>query len=106
VAQLSARPGATRSVAELDELGLRPLGGQEPLDLYEIIRQRYEKRPLVVTTNRDIEELIRPLPDPLLATAAMDRLLHHSHLLRLVGDTYRTPRKPTTKKSNKKETTK
>ncbi|MCA9617495.1 MAG: IS21-like element helper ATPase IstB [Myxococcales bacterium] len=90
----------------VDDLGLRPLVGQEPLDLYEIIRERYEKRPLVITTNRDIDELTRLLPDPLLATAAMDRLLHHSHVLRLVGDTYRNPKKPTRQKSIKKENTK
>lgn len=36
----------------------------------------------------------------------MDRLLHHSHVLRLVGDTYRNPKKPNQKKSTKKETTK
>jgi DNA replication protein DnaC len=90
----------------LDDLGLRPLTGQEPLDLYEVIRQRYERRPLVITSNRDIDELTRLLPDPLLASAAMDRLLHHSHVLRLVGDTYRNPKKPNRKKSTKKETTK
>lgn len=93
-------------VLVVDDLGLRPLVGQESLDLYEVIRQRYEKRPLVITTNRDIEELTRLLPDPLLASAAMDRLLHHSHVLRLVGDTYRNPKKPNRKKSTKKEATK
>jgi len=93
-------------VLVVDDLGLRPLAAQEPLDLYELIRQRYEKRPLVITTNREVEELTRLLPDPLLATAAMDRLLHHSHVLRLVGDTYRNPKKPNQKKSTKKETTK
>lgn len=93
-------------VLAIHDLGLRPLTGQEPLDLYEIIRQRYEKRPLVITTNRDIDELTHLLPDPLLASAAMDRLLHHSHVLRLVGDTYRNPKKPDQKKSTKKETTK
>ena len=93
-------------VLVINDLGLRPLAGQEPLDLYEVIRHRYEKRPLVITTNRDIEELTRLLPDPLLASAAMDRLLHHSHVLRLLGDTYRNPKKSIRKKSTKKETTK
>lgn len=93
-------------VIVVDDLGLRPLVGQEPLDLYEVIRQRYEKRPLVITANRDIDELTRLLPDPLLASAAMDRLLHHSHVLRFVGDTYRNPKKSNRRKSTKKETTK
>ena len=90
----------------VDDLGLRPLTAQEPLDLYELIRQRYERRSLVITTNRDIDELTRLLPDPLLATAAMDRLLHHSHVLYLKGETYRNPKDPSRKKSTKKENTK
>ena len=93
-------------VLVVDDLGLRPLAGHEPLDLYEVTRQRYERRPLVITSNRNIEELTKLLPDPLLASAAMDRLLHHSHVLHLVGDTYRNPKRPNRKKSTKKETTK
>src|SRR5690606_19258195 len=93
-------------VLVVDDLGLRPLQDQEPLDLYEIIRQRYERRSLVITTNRDVQELTLLLPDPLLASAAMDRLLHHSHVLRLLGDTYRNPKKTDPKKTNKKETSK
>ena len=44
--------------------------------------------------------------DPLLASAAMDRLLHHSQVIRLVGDTYRNPKKNDPKKTTKKENTK
>jgi DNA replication protein DnaC len=94
------------NVLVVDDLGLRPLAGHEPLDLYEVIRQRYERSPLVITSNRDVDELTRLLPDPLLASAAMDRLLHHSHVIRLEGDTYRNPKKPPRKKSTKKENTK
>ncbi len=97
---------AKLDVLVLDDLGLRPLAGHEPLDLYEVIRQRYERSPLVITSNRDVDELTRLLPDPLLASAAMDRLLHHSHVLRLEGDTYRNPKKPPRKKPTKKENTK
>ncbi|MBT3328229.1 MAG: ATP-binding protein [Gemmatimonadales bacterium] len=94
------------NVLVVDDLGLRPLAGHEPLDLYEVIRQRYERSPLVITSNRDVDELTRLLPDPLLASAAMDRLLHHSHVIRLEGDTYRNPKNPPRKKSTKKENTK
>lgn len=93
-------------VLVVDDLGLRPLAGQEPLDLYEIIRHRYERRSLIITTNRDVDELTRLLPDPLLASAAMDRLLHHSHVIHLRGETYRNPKDPARKKSTKKEKTK
>ena len=43
-------------VLVIDDLGLRPLERDEPLDLYEIIRARYEVGSMVVTSNRAIEE--------------------------------------------------
>jgi DNA replication protein DnaC len=75
----------------VDDLGLRPLSGDEPLDLYEIVRQRYERGATIITSNRSVEELAQLFGDPLLGSAAMDRLLHHAHVLELVGDSYRNP---------------
>jgi DNA replication protein DnaC len=75
----------------VDDLGLRPLGHDEPIDIYEIIRQRYEHGSTVITSNRDIDEWYPLFADPLLASAAMDRLLHHSHVVVMSGDTYRNP---------------
>jgi DNA replication protein DnaC len=77
----------------VDDLGLRPLSYDEPLDLYEVIRQRYERSSTIITSNRDIPEWYPLFGDPLLASAAMDRLLHHSHILILEGESYRTARK-------------
>lgn len=76
----------------IDDLGLRPLNGDEPLDLYEIIRQRYERGSTIVTSNRDEEELGLLFGDALLASASMDRLLHHAHVLVIEGESYRNPR--------------
>lgn len=75
----------------VDDLGLRKLVHDEPLDLYEIIRQRYERTSTIITSNRALEELPPLFGDPLLASAAMDRLLHHSHVLVIEGDSYRNP---------------
>lgn len=75
----------------LDDLGLRPLGGDEPLDLYEVIRQRYERSSTILTSNRALDELAQLFADPLVATAAMDRLLHHAHVIVIEGDSYRNP---------------
>lgn len=76
----------------IDDLGLRPLSADEPVDLYEVIRLRYERAPTIITSNRDETELHALFGDPLLASAAMDRLLHRAHVVRLVGDTYRNPK--------------
>ncbi|HYD47500.1 MAG TPA: IS21-like element helper ATPase IstB [Terriglobales bacterium] len=75
----------------IDDLGLRALRGEEPEDLYEIIRQRYERASTVITSNRAIEEWGSLFGDALLASAAMDRLLHHSHVVVMDGDSYRNP---------------
>ena len=40
----------------IDDLGLRPLRHDEPIDLYEVIRQRYERGSTIITSNRAIEE--------------------------------------------------
>jgi DNA replication protein DnaC len=75
----------------VDDLGLRPFRGDEPEDLYEVIRQRYERGAMILTTNRDIPELAPLFGDALLASAAMDRLLHHAHVVVLDGESYRNP---------------
>lgn len=73
----------------LDDLGLRPLEHTDPVDLYDLIRGRYERGSIVVTSNRDVDELMALFPDALLGNAAIDRLLHHSHVMRLTGKSYR-----------------
>lgn len=75
----------------VDDLGLRPLRHDEPHDLYEIIRRRYERGAMVITSNRAVEEWYPLFGDPLLASAAMDRLLHHAHVIEMQGDSYRNP---------------
>lgn len=75
----------------IDDLGLRTLADHEPDDLFEIIRLRYERGAIVITSNRDEREIARLFGDPLLASAAMDRLLHHAHVLDLEGESYRNP---------------
>lgn len=84
----------------VDDLGLRPLENHEPGDLYEIIRQRYERGSMIITSNRALEEWQPLFGDPLLASAAMDRLLHHSHQLEITGDSFRNP--PRNRKGGKK----
>jgi DNA replication protein DnaC len=75
----------------IDDLGLRPLVSDEPIDLYEIIRGRYERGSTIITSNRAIEEWPPLFGDLLLASAALDRLLHHAHVIEMDGDTFRNP---------------
>ncbi len=75
----------------IDDLGLRPLEGDEPIDLYEIFRERYERGSMIVTSNRALEEWYPLFLDDLMASAAMDRLLHHAHVVVLEGNSFRNP---------------
>jgi len=76
----------------VDDLGLMPLKGDEPADLYELIRLRYERRAIVITSNRSAAEWPGVFGDPLLASAAVDRLRHHAHIIEIDGPSYRDPR--------------
>lgn len=87
----------TPALLLIDDLGLRPLTAEESGDLYEIIRQRYERGALLLTSNRAIEEWPPLFGDALLASAAMDRLLHHAHVLVLEGRSHRNPGGPTSR---------
>ena len=78
----------------LDDLGLRPLSSEEAMDLYELIRLRYERGALLCTSNRAATEWGALFGDALLASAAMDRLLHHASLVVMDGPSYRTQRGP------------
>jgi DNA replication protein DnaC len=76
----------------VDDLGLRGLRDDEPMDLYEVIRHRYEQGAVIITSNRDVDEWPPLFGDTLLAGAAMDRLLHHAHLIPIDGESFRNPR--------------
>jgi len=80
---------STPDLLIVDDLGLRPLESDEPIDLYEVFRQRYERGAMVLTSNRAIEEWPPLFVDELLASAAMDRLLHHAHVLEIDGASFR-----------------
>ncbi|MCK5218049.1 IS21-like element helper ATPase IstB [bacterium] len=73
----------------LDDWGLKPLGHPAADDLYEIICERYERGSLIMTSNRTVEEWPELFGDPLLASASLDRLVHHSHIITITGKSFR-----------------
>lgn len=74
----------------LDDFGLRPLRGREGEDFYEVIGERYERGSILVTSNRDYSEWPEAFGEnPLLASAALDRLAHRAHLITVTGASYR-----------------
>lgn len=73
----------------LDELGLKKLNQNSVDDFYEIISRRYENGSIIITSNKVFEEWARIFYDPVLATAILDRFVHHCHFVVIKGESYR-----------------
>ena len=73
----------------IDELGLKKLNQTSVDDFYEVISKRYEQRSTIITSNKTFEEWGRILFDPVLATAILDRFVHHCNFIVINGESYR-----------------
>lgn len=76
----------------IDDFGLKPLQPPQDEDLHDLISERYERRPTVVTSNLAFHEWGEAFPNRLLGAAVIDRLRHGAYQVVLDGQTYRTPR--------------
>lgn len=73
----------------LDDFGLKPLRPPGPEDLYDVINERYERASIILTSNRDRSEWAALFGEPLLASAALDRLTHGAHFVEITGASFR-----------------
>lgn len=74
----------------LDEVGFQPLERDDATFLFETINKRYAAaKSTIVTSNKSYGQWHEIFPDPVLAVALLDRLLHHSTTLNIRGDSYR-----------------
>ena len=73
----------------LDDYGVRPLTDIQQADLYEVIAARYERRSMIITSNRDFQEWAQVFANPLMGSAAMDRLVHRAIKIVIEGKSYR-----------------
>lgn len=73
----------------LDELGFLPMDATASNHLFQVVAQAYEHRSLIVTSNRSFQDWGSIFASASIATAALDRLLHHANILNLQGDSYR-----------------
>jgi DNA replication protein DnaC len=73
----------------VDELGYLPLEPNAAHLFFQLISRRYERGAILLTSNRSVGEWGTVFGDPVVATAILDRLLHHSHVITIRGDSYR-----------------
>lgn len=77
----------------VDEIGYLPLSREEASLFFRLVVRRYERASLIVTSNKSFLDWGEVVGDHVLATAILDRLLHHATTLNIKGESYRLKEK-------------
>lgn len=74
----------------IDEIGYLPVDKLGANLFFQLITKRYEHTSTIITTNQPFSKWGEVFSDITLANAILDRLLHHSHVIKIIGPSYRT----------------
>jgi DNA replication protein DnaC len=77
----------------VDELGYLPMNKQGVYNLFQLINSLYEYRSVIITTNKDFTNWGEFFHEDNVAVPIVDRLIHHSHIFMLGGESYRLKQK-------------
>jgi len=77
------------AILAIDEVGYLSYGTRHADLLFEIISRRYEVKPTIVTTNKPFSEWGEVFPSASCVVSLVDRLIHHSEIIVLEGESYR-----------------
>ena len=73
----------------IDDLFLRRLPANAGDELADVLMSRYERNSTIITSNRPFEDWAKLLGDVVVVTPLLDRLMHHGHLLKFEGKSWR-----------------
>ena len=73
----------------VDEVGYLPLERLDATLFFRLVSARYERGSMILTSNKSFSEWGEVFGDAVLATAILDRLLHHSTVVNIRGESYR-----------------
>lgn len=73
----------------VDEVGYTPVSREECNLFFRFVSHRYEKASTVITSNKAFSDWAELFSDPIIVTAILDRLLHHSIVVNIKGNSYR-----------------
>jgi DNA replication protein DnaC len=73
----------------MDEVGFKKFPQNGIDDFFEIIRLRYETGAIIITTNRNFEDWGILFGDTVMASAIIDRIVHHAQIIKITGESYR-----------------
>ena len=78
----------------IDEIGYFPMNKEDAHHFFQVISKRYERGATIVTSNLVFSQWAGIFAnDKVVTTAILDRLLHHSHVINILGDSYRLKEK-------------
>jgi DNA replication protein DnaC len=73
----------------IDEIGYTPIEKKEANLFFNLVSEMYEKTSVLITSNKGFQDWAEMMGDPIMTTALLDRLLHHSSIYNLNGESYR-----------------
>ena len=76
-------------VLVVDEFGFWPYDRESATAFFTLVSARYERGSIILTSNKGFGDWGELLGDTVIASAVLDRLLHHSHVLNIRGESYR-----------------
>ena len=76
-------------VLVVDEFGIWPYDRESATAFFSLVSARYERGSIILTSNKGFADWGELLGDTVIATAILDRLLHHSYVLNIRGESYR-----------------
>lgn len=82
------------SLLIIDEIGYLPVTASGTNLFFQLVNARYEKASTILTSNKSFKEWGEIFGDPVAASAILDRLLHHCHIVNIKGNSYRLRQYP------------
>jgi DNA replication protein DnaC len=73
----------------IDEIGYTPIERKEANLFFNLISEMYERKSIIITSNKSFEGWAEMMGDEIMTTALLDRLLHHARVFNLAGESYR-----------------
>lgn len=77
------------SLIVVDEIGYLPISRTGAMLFFQLMSRRYERASTILTSNKSFEEWGEVFGDDVMATALIDRLVHHCHIVNIRGNSYR-----------------
>jgi DNA replication protein DnaC len=78
----------------IDDFAFKKIDQKSAEYLYALVDTRYRQKPIILTSNRAMNDWAAIFPDPVMANALMDRLAHNAHQIIIKGESFRKKYRP------------